>query len=114
MHYATSTLARYATCPKEGQLKAVLRVFGYRKAYVKGKIEVDASIPVPQGEAVKHDWVEYYKGVEEEIPLNMPPPKEKSVVLTTYVHADHALRQERRRSVSGDFLTHQQHSHSLV
>ncbi len=28
VHYATSTLSRYATCAREGHLKETLRVFG--------------------------------------------------------------------------------------
>ncbi len=44
----------------------------------------------PQGEAVNHDWVEFYQSVKEESPLDMPSPKGKPVVLTTYVDADHA------------------------
>ncbi len=53
-----------------------LRVFDYLKAYAKAKIYVEVSLTVPQGQAVKHDWVKFYQGVEEEIPLDMPlPPK---------------------------------------
>jgi len=104
VQYATSTLARYSTCPKEGHLKAALRVFGYLKAYIKARIDVDVSIPEIQGEAIEHDWVEFYQGVEEEIPLDMPPPKGKPVTLTTYVDADHASCTETRRSVTGVLL----------
>ncbi len=104
VQYATSTLARYSSCPKEGHLKAALRVFGYLKAYVKARIDVDTSISEIQGEAVEHDWVEFYHGLEEEIPADMPPPRGKSVILTIYVDADNALCTETRRSVSGVLL----------
>ncbi len=51
---------------------------------------MDTTIPVPQGEVIQHDWVEFYQGVKEEIPEDMPSPKGKSVVLTTYADSDHA------------------------
>ncbi len=59
--------------------------FGNLKAYAKARTDVDISHPTPQGEAVKHDWVEFFQGVEEEIPLDMPPHKGKPVVSTTAV-----------------------------
>ncbi len=45
VQYETSTLTRYSACLKEGHLKASLRVFEYLKAYIKARIDVDASIP---------------------------------------------------------------------
>ncbi len=60
------------------------------KAYAKAGIDMDISHPTPKGEAVKHDWVEFYQGVEEETFLDMPPPKGKPVVLITYEDAVHA------------------------
>ncbi len=76
-------------------------MFAYLKAYFKARIDVDISIPVQQDKAVQYDWVEYYQGIEEEIPVDMLTPKGKLVVLTTYVDADHASCQETRRSNSG-------------
>ncbi len=52
---------------REGQLKLALRIFGYLKAYAKAKIGVETSFSDPHGEVVNHDWVEFYKRVEEEI-----------------------------------------------
>ncbi len=75
VHYATSTLARYSTCPREGHIEAALMVFGYLKSYAKDRIDVDLSIHVPQRESSKHDWVDFYHWIEEEIPLDVPPPK---------------------------------------
>ncbi len=70
MQYATFTLASYSNGPREQYLKADLRVFGYLKAYAKARIDVENFIPMPQREALKHDWAEFYQGVEEEIPLD--------------------------------------------
>ncbi len=64
VHYATSTLARYATCPKEGHLNAVLRVFGSFKAFMKARIDVNILIPEVKGETIKHSWVEFCQGFE--------------------------------------------------
>ena len=39
--YATISMARYGCAPREGHMKAILRVFGYLQAYHKGKIIMD-------------------------------------------------------------------------
>ncbi len=44
---------------------------------------MDASIPNIQGEAIEHNWVELYQEMEKEIPLDIPSPKGKLVMLTT-------------------------------
>ena len=36
VQYCTTTLARYNNGPREGHLKAVLRVLGYVKKFIKG------------------------------------------------------------------------------
>ncbi len=39
----------------------------------------------PHREAVKKDWIEFYQGVKENIPMDMPHPTGKSINLPTYV-----------------------------
>ncbi len=82
---ATSTQTRYSTCPKEGHIKAALRVFGYLKAYDKARIGVEVSFPEVKGGAIEQNWVKFYQGVEGEVPVYMSPLKSNPVVLSTYV-----------------------------
>ena len=102
--YATVTMARFLQVPREGHLKAVLRVFGYLKGYAKAKITVDPTVPRIQGEVTQHNWSEFYPDATEELPPDMPPPKGKSVLLTGYVDADHAHDLVTRCSVTGALL----------
>ena len=46
IQYAGTTLARYSHAPREGHLKAVIRVFGYLKKFHKGKLLIDPTLPV--------------------------------------------------------------------
>ena len=41
IQYATTMLARYGMCPREGHLAAMRKVFGYLKLHTKGKILYD-------------------------------------------------------------------------
>jgi hypothetical protein len=102
--FATVTMARFSQIPREGHLKAMLRVFGYLKGYAKARIKVDTSVPRIQGEVIKHTWTEFYPDATEELPPNMPTPKGKPVLLTGYVDADHAHDLVTRRSVTGVLL----------
>ena len=45
VQYCTTTLARYSNGPREGHLKAVLRVLGYVKKFIKGKLLIDPTLP---------------------------------------------------------------------
>ena len=38
VHYGVSTLGRYSFAPREGHLKAMLRLFGYLKHHMKRQI----------------------------------------------------------------------------
>ncbi len=89
INYASYTFARYITCPRMGHFQAGFGVLGC----LKGCSSADITHPVPQGEAVKHNWIEFYPGIEEESSMHMLPVKGKSV-MKTYVDADHASCQE--------------------
>ena len=39
--YAVNSLSRYSGCPREGHLKAMMRVFGYLDTHFKGRIIID-------------------------------------------------------------------------
>jgi hypothetical protein len=105
IHYATGALARFSMAPRQGHIKAMLRVFGYLKKYPHGQILVDPSFPDhTKFQATDQDWTELYPEAEEELPPDMPTPKGKGSRTTCYVDADHAHDLVTRRSVTGVLL----------
>ena len=103
IQYATNTLARFGSVPREGHLKRCLRLFGYLKHNHKARIVFDPTNP--NLEALKfenHDWTDLYPFAEEYISDKCPIPKtEKELAITAYVDASHATDLTTRRSVTG-------------
>ena len=103
--YANSTMSRYNMQPREGHMKQAKRMLGYVKMFSKGKLLFDTSFPNHADLAfVEQNWEEFYPGIKEELPPDMPEPKGKPVRITVYVDADHAHDVVTRRSVSGILL----------
>ena len=102
IHYAISTLSQFSIAPREGHFSALLRVFGYLRAYVKGKIIIDTREPDLSNLKIEsHNWKEFYPNAREEFPPNMPKPSGKHVNILTYVDASFANDLTTRRSVTG-------------
>ena len=105
INYSTNTMSRFSMAPRQGHLKAMQRMFGYLKDHPKAHMLVD---PLPPDHSVypvmEHDWTEFYPGMTEELPPDMPTPKGKPVRTTCYVDSDHAHDVVTRRSVSGVLL----------
>ena len=103
IQYAVTTLARYSHAPREGHLKAVLRIFGYLKKFYKGKLLIDPVLP--DHLAYPFDdlstWRDLYPDAIEEIPQDSPKPKGPKVRITIWVDADHARDKVTCRSVTG-------------
>ena len=98
-------LSRYSLQPREGHLKALIRVFGYLKDFPAAQLLIDPSYPdhskYPTDE---YKWMEFYPDAEEELPRQMPEPKGKAARITCYVDADHAHDKVTHRSVTGVLL----------
>ncbi len=56
--------------------------------YAKARIDVTL-LSKPTREAVKRNKIKFYQEEEEDIPIDMQHPKGMSVILTSYVDADH-------------------------
>ena len=103
IQYATNTLARFNTMPRQGHLQRCLRIFGYLKHNNKARIVFDPSNPNLDAMSFQdHDWTDIYPFAEEYISNNLPTPKcEHAVSITAYVDASHATDLITRRSVTG-------------
>jgi hypothetical protein len=105
--YAVNTLSRYSAAPREGHVKAMMRVFGYIRQFPKAKICIDTS-KAPIRNKIKvtraDTWSEFYPDASEEMPPDMPDAVGNEVMITVYVDADHARDKVNRRSVTGIIL----------
>jgi hypothetical protein len=103
IYYAIQMLACYMAAPKEGHFDAMLQVFGYLKARVKGKIIMDINTADTSAytAADLSAWCKFYHNAKEEIPDDMLHPKGNPVKTSMYYDASHASDLETRRSVSG-------------
>ncbi len=95
-------LSHYLAAPRVGHLEQVYHIFAYLKKYNRSAVVLDWTEPSIDESLFKEvDWSEYYPGVKETIPPNMPEPRGKPVVTTCYVDADHAGCRLTRRSHTG-------------
>jgi hypothetical protein len=105
IQYATNTLARYASCPREGHYNAIIRVFGYLKHHKKYRVKFDTKQFTFQGlEFTDYDWSRHYHDAAEEIPDDMPTPITDNIQITVFSDASHASDLVTRRSVTGILL----------
>ena len=103
IQYAVTTMARYSHAPRQGHLKAVLRIFGYLKKFHKAKVLIDPEMPTHEDFPYDdlNTWQDLYPDAEEEIPPEVPTPKGPKVRITVWVDADHARDKVTCRSVTG-------------
>ena len=99
-----SMLAAFSAAPRKGHLEAVMHVFAYLKKHPRSRNVCDAAYfddHVP----VEVDWEDFYPGAKEaaarSLPPDMPEPRGKEVVVTTFEDSDHAGDQVTRRSRTG-------------
>ena len=107
VQYATSTMARYSMAPREGHVEAVMKILGYLKkpARLNPQILVNPSKPNHEKYPFQdHEiWQEFYPGLIEELPHDMPILRGGFVWITIWVDADHAHDKITRKSVTGIF-----------
>ena len=95
-------MARYNAIPRTGHLQAMQRAFGYIKHYPKVSIQYDETMPdLTTHKPTTYDWEQFYPGLTEELPPDMPTPKGNPARITGYFDADHAGCLQTRRSVTG-------------
>eukprot|EP00804_Cyclotella_cryptica_P021849 CCRYP_000809-RA/>CCRYP_000809-RA protein AED:0.35 eAED:0.35 QI:0/0/0/1/0/0.33/3/0/307 len=86
-----SMLSSFAAMPRKGHLEAALHVFSYLKSKSNSRLIFDPKEPdVRKSDFVVCDWSDFYRGAEEALPPNAPPPLGKGVVLRMFVDSNHA------------------------
>lgn len=103
VQYATNTMARYASCPREGHMQRLLHSFGYMKSHNRVRIKIDPSDPVYDDfEFVENIWTGLYKDAIELLdPRNPKALNNLELLITIMVDASHASCLVTRRSVTG-------------
>ena len=107
-----SAMASMMTSPREGHLQQLYQMFSFLKAKHNGVLVFDATEPnIDRNIFVKEDWsAAAYGECVEELPINMPEPRENSMVMRAFVDSDHAGDTATRRSRTG-FIIFLNNSH---
>ena len=86
---AIMTMSRFRAGPWEGHMKRMKRIYGYMKQYMKGCIRVRVDLPdYTYLQQVKYNLTIIYGDMSEELPKDMPVPRIKPVITTTYEDAN--------------------------
>ena len=105
--HATSSLARFSSCPRKAHLERALRTFGYLKKFPNKRIVVDSRDPIITGgdlsdyHKMLESFKEEYPDAVEEIDANLPTPLVDELAVTMFVDSDHAHDKVTRRSITG-------------
>ena len=102
VQYCTTTLTRYNNGPREGHLKAVLRVLGYIKKFITGKLLIDPTLPEHElfpYDDLNNNWHDLYPDAIAETPPDAPAPRGNPMRITIFVDANHACDKVTCRSV---------------
>ena len=105
--HATSSLARFSSCPRKGQLERALGVFGYLKNYPNKRRVLDSRDPIITGgdlessSRLEEDFQQEYPEAAEEIDPRLPPPLVDELEITVFVDSDHAHDKVTRQSITG-------------
>ena len=84
-------MSTHLASPHIGHLEQVFHIFGYLKDSSKRKLGFDPGHPkIEINRFHKFDWQDFYKGVKEVIPPNMPKPRGNSVSTHCFLVANHA------------------------
>ncbi len=80
IHVQVAMLSSYTVQLRVGHLDAVFCIFAYLKANDRSKIVFDPTLPtIDERRFTKYSWEDFYRGVKEAIPPNMPQSRGKEV-----------------------------------
>ena len=97
-----SLLSSHLSLPRVGNLQQVYHIFGYLKRSPRRRLFFDPDHPkISEDRFQRYEWVDFYRDVKEEIPLNAPEPRGREVSIHCFVDASHASEKVTRRSQTG-------------
>ena len=102
--FATSSMARFSSAPREGHLADVKRIFAYLANHPELAVMIDPNDHELKKEQSSTQGAELHQKFPyafEELSVRRPEPKGKELPLTVYVDADHGDDRETRRSRTG-------------
>ena len=100
--YKVATMSTHLAMPRIGHLQELFHMFGYLKANLKSKLAFDPDHPMVNKQLFKkHDWHDFYRGVKEAIPGDMPTTRGNATLTHCFVDADLAGNSVHRRSQTG-------------
>ena len=87
---ATMTMSRFRAAPRQGHMDRLKRIFGYLRKMRHGVIKIRTEEPdFSELEQTEYDWFHtVYGGAKEELPDDMPVPRGKRVILSSFVDAN--------------------------
>lgn len=102
IYCATMMIGGFRAAPRKGHLDRARRVYVYLRNYKRTSIKFRTDCPnYEKYQYVKPDWGKIYYPCKEDIPTDMPMPRGKDVVVTTFKDANLLLDYVTGRSVTG-------------
>jgi hypothetical protein len=93
IYYEVAMMSQYSATPRTGRIEAVYHIFLYLTKHDKSRIVFDASPPNLNltNQQVDADWRSFYGDLKEEDPKHMPEPFGRSVNISCFTDANHAM-----------------------
>ena len=101
--YSVSSLARFASAPRQGHLEMARRILGYLKKHPKKGILMDPRSPIfNKLDSTKYEeFTHQYRHFKEEMDPYFPEPTIKELEITIFCDSDHAHDLVTGRSITG-------------
>ena len=100
--YEVATMSTHLAIPIIGHLQKLFCIFGYLKANPKRKLAFDPDHPmVDERRFKRYDWHDFYRGVREAIPGDIPTLRGNYASTHCFVDADLAGNSVHRRIQTG-------------
>ncbi len=99
-----SLMSRYQTNPRESHLEQLLHIFGFLKRHPKLTLYMSPELPsMDFGDfrTKKSAFAEFYHDAKEPMPHQVPEPRGRSRIISSFVDASHAANKITRRSHTG-------------
>jgi hypothetical protein len=102
INVGVALLSLLHAAPREGHLEEIFHLFAYLKAHYRSSLLFDPRPFVNDpSQFTQPDWLEFYTGVGEALPLDIQEPRRNEGEVTCYVGADYAGCRVTRRSHTG-------------